>query len=449
MKKILALILASLMIFSLFACSKKEEEPKAVSTLADKTPKEIYDAAIEYVKSLTNYEILIESNYKTAYQDEVSEESSKTLHCCTEDTFYYFYDSDYYKEFFLHDGTMLYKDQNNVQEKTEISYADFMENWGSVTEDGLLIPLEESSFEDKLFVPDGENYCLELKISEEEYAEIVGGSVEAPVNYNVYFDKDGKLLRFERSMVYYYDIILVEDNIKVSIENVGTTEKAVAPEGAENYPVRVKAEDIDLSTIESLDIFETEPATDETNYVRLNIKIDGPFEIVKKAEGEEEAKTETVENYQGTIVIRLFPDVAPVSVSNFKSLVGHTFYDKLTFHRVVSNFVIQGGDPDGTGQGGSENTIFGEFTSNGFTNNLSHKRGVVSMARSDDPDSASSQFFICQADAKNLDGNYAAFGYVVYGMDVVDFIASVVVDDNDKPKQNVVIEKATFLQKKS
>ncbi|MBO7303152.1 MAG: peptidylprolyl isomerase, partial [Clostridia bacterium] len=84
----------------------------------------------------------------------------------------------------------------------------------------------------------------------------------------------------------------------------------------------------------------------------------------------------------------------------------------------------------------------------GFTNNLSHKRGVVSMARSDDPDSASSQFFICQSDAKSLDGKYAAFGYVVYGMDVVDFISSVVVDESDKPKQNVVIEKATFLKKK-
>ena len=451
MKKILSLMLAVFMMLSFVSCKESKEEdngPKVEAPLLGKTPKELYDEAIEYVKALTNYEILIETNYKTAYKDEIDEENSTTLHCCTGDTFSYSYKTEFYDEFFIHDGTMLYRSVNNVQEKSDISYDEFMASWGSITEDGLLIPLEESMFEKKMFIHDGEFYSLNLQITEEEYAEITGGSVEAPVKYQVYFNSEGKLSFFERSMVYYYDMILVEDSIKVTLANIGTTEKITAPEGVEKFPVRLKAEEIDLSSVESLDAFESDPSTVETDYVLFNIKIDGPFEIVKKGEGDAEDKVETVENYQGKIVVRLFPEVAPVSVSNFKSLVGHTFYDDLIFHRVVKDFVIQGGDPKGTGIGGADNTIFGEFSSNGFTNNLSHKRGVVSMARSDDPDSASSQFFICQSDAKSLDGKYAAFGYVVYGMDVVDFISSVVVDESDKPKQNVVIEKATFLKKK-
>ena len=118
-------------------------------------------------------------------------------------------------------------------------------------------------------------------------------------------------------------------------------------------------------------------------------------------------------------------------------------------HRIIKDFVVQGGDPKGDGTGGSDNTIFGEFSSNGFTNNLLHKRGVVSMARSDDKDSASSQIFICHADASNLDGNYASFGFVVYGLDTVDIIAGLEVDENDAPKQKVIIEKASFMKAKS
>ena len=437
MKRILALALAIFITLAIVACDKNEDN-KELSVLADKTPKELYNSAIDYVKSLTNYEILIESNYKTAYNDEISEESARTLHCSTGDSFYYSYQSEFYDEYFIHDGTMLYQSINNIQERSEITYSDFMAEWGSVTEDGLLIALEDSSLEGKLFIPEDELFYLDLNISEEEYAEITGGTVEAPVSYKVYFDSEGTLKLFERSMVYYYESILVEDNMKITINNVGTTEKITAPEGAENFPIRLKAEDIDLSSIESLDAFEL--STKETEYVLLDMKIDGTVKL---------SDTETVENYQGKILIRLFPEVAPVSVSNFQSLVGHTFYNGLTIHRVVADFVIQGGDPDGTGSGGSDSTIFGEFSSNGFTNNLSHKRGVVSMARANDPDSASSQFFICHKDATSLDGNYAAFGYVVYGMDVVDMIAGLEVDENDKPTQKVIIEKATFVQKKS
>ncbi len=149
----------------------------------------------------------------------------------------------------------------------------------------------------------------------------------------------------------------------------------------------------------------------------------------------------------GTIIVKLRPDVAPITVENFKNLVAEGFYDGLTFHRIIKNFMIQGGDPKGTGMGGSATQIKGEFTSNGVENNLSHKRGVISMARSNDPDSASSQFFICHADTPSLDGDYAAFGEMVYGWDTLDSVASVMTDrsNNDKPISKVVIEYAKFV----
>lgn len=129
----------------------------------------------------------------------------------------------------------------------------------------------------------------------------------------------------------------------------------------------------------------------------------------------------------GTFTMELYPEYAPKTVENFLKLVNEGFYDGLTFHRVFEGFMAQGGDPEGTGSGGSDETIPGEFSSNGFTQNtLSHTRGVVSMARSGDPNSASSQFFICYDDVSlSLDGNYAAFGKVIEGMEVVDAFTKV------------------------
>ena len=124
----------------------------------------------------------------------------------------------------------------------------------------------------------------------------------------------------------------------------------------------------------------------------------------------------------GTVIAELYPDIAPVTVSNFLKLVNEGFYDGLTFHRIISGFMIQGGDPKGNGTGGSSEKIKGEFDMNGWENPLRHTRGVLSMARSADPDSASSQFFIMHADAPYLDGQYAAFGKVISGMEVVDAI---------------------------
>nr|MBQ8890568.1 peptidylprolyl isomerase [Clostridia bacterium] len=136
----------------------------------------------------------------------------------------------------------------------------------------------------------------------------------------------------------------------------------------------------------------------------------------------------------GIIRVELCPEAAPITVKNFESLVSEGFYDGLIFHRVIKGFMIQGGDPLGNGMGGSEKKIKGEFRSNGVNNPLRHTRGVISMARSYDPNSASSQFFIMHKDAPHLDGQYAAFGKVVEGMDVVDEIAEIPTDYSDRPK---------------
>ncbi len=147
-----------------------------------------------------------------------------------------------------------------------------------------------------------------------------------------------------------------------------------------------------------------------------------------------------------TMVVELYPDKAPITVKNFQKLVGEGFYDGLTFHRVISGFMIQGGDPEGTGMGGSDETIKGEFAANGVDNDLKHERGVISMARSRMPDSASSQFFICHADAPHLDGSYAAFGKVIEGIEVVVEIAAVETDYNDKPVEDVVMKKVYMIE---
>lgn len=191
---------------------------------------------------------------------------------------------------------------------------------------------------------------------------------------------------------------------------------------------------IDLSDVADASVFTVSES--ETDYVRLSV-------AYTTSEGVSES---------GDIYIRLFPDVAPKTVANFKSLVGSGFYNGLTFHRIMPNFMIQGGDPNGNGTGDSGTTIQGEFTENGFENNLKHIRGVVSMARgSQSMDSASCQFFIMHADYPSLNGNYASFGYVVNGMDMVDAITQVElvqIDSQTKsPVHPVTITSAVFVTK--
>ena len=145
----------------------------------------------------------------------------------------------------------------------------------------------------------------------------------------------------------------------------------------------------------------------------------------------------------GTVKAELYPETAPNTVNNFISLVSKGYYNGLTFHRIIKGFMIQGGEPNGTGTGGPGYGIKGEFAANGFNNTLEHTAGVLSMARSMMPDSAGSQFFIMHKDAPHLDGQYAAFGKVTEGMDVVDYIASVRTNWNDAPLEKVVMTEVT------
>ena len=177
-----------------------------------------------------------------------------------------------------------------------------------------------------------------------------------------------------------------------------------------------------------------------TNYVKLNVSYTDD-------EGEK---------HNGDIIVKLDPTSAPITVANFQKLVGEGFYDGLTFHRVIEDFMIQGGDPKGDGTGGSSQQITGEFSKNGIDNPLKHERGVISMARSGEHynengefdngyDSASSQFFIVHKTSSHLDGSYAAVGHVVFGMTTVDGIAVVATDEDDKPLRDAIIESAVFV----
>lgn len=152
--------------------------------------------------------------------------------------------------------------------------------------------------------------------------------------------------------------------------------------------------------------------------------------------------TITMEDDQ-EMILELYPKIAPNTVANFISLINEGFYDGLIFHRVIPNFMIQGGDPQGNGLGGPDYSIPGEFTNNGFENDLTHERGVISMARSGSPNSAGSQFFIMQDSAEYLDGDYAAFGKILEGIHVVDHIAYLKRDQSDKPLEDFKIKSIT------
>ena len=152
----------------------------------------------------------------------------------------------------------------------------------------------------------------------------------------------------------------------------------------------------------------------------------------------------TIEMENGGIIkAELYPSVAPNTVNNFISLINKGFYDGTIFHRVIPGFMIQGGDPEGTGMGGPDYEIKGEFTANGFQNNLNHTRGVLSMARTTIPDSAGSQFFIMTEDSPHLDGQYASFGMVIEGMEVADEIVNTPRDWHDRPRQEQKMKKVT------
>lgn len=167
-----------------------------------------------------------------------------------------------------------------------------------------------------------------------------------------------------------------------------------------------------------------------TNYVKLNVSY----------------SADNGQRYNGDIVVELSPEDAPITVENFQKLVGEGFYDGLIFHRIIEGFMIQGGGFDANMKEKDADSIKGEFSSNGVENDLLHKRGVISMARTNVPDSASSQFFIMHEANSGLDGKYAAFGHVVLGMELVDGIATLATDGNDAPLKSAYITKATFVE---
>ena len=176
-------------------------------------------------------------------------------------------------------------------------------------------------------------------------------------------------------------------------------------------------------------------------------KIEGSIDNMNYKETEEITNYVKIEmkNSGDIMLLELYPDIAPITVKNFQKLVSEKFYDGLIFHRIIKGFMIQGGDPEGTGFGGSTETIKGEFRLNGMDNNLKHERGVISMARGNDRDSASSQFFIVHETSPHLDGSYAAFGKMIAGFDTLDKLASVKTDGNDKPLNDQVIYSIRFV----
>jgi peptidyl-prolyl cis-trans isomerase B (cyclophilin B) len=179
-------------------------------------------------------------------------------------------------------------------------------------------------------------------------------------------------------------------------------------------------------------------------YKQYTIALTKTLLKIKKQKGDKMNPIATIEMENGNkIKIELYYDIAPNTVRNFLSLANSGFYNGLTFHRVIPGFMIQGGDPEGTGMGGCGYCIKGEFTANGFENNLKHKRGAISMARSSRPDSAGSQFFIMVADAPHLDGQYAAFGQVMEGMEEADRIVMSERDYMDKPYEAQVMKRVT------
>lgn len=211
-----------------------------------------------------------------------------------------------------------------------------------------------------------------------------------------------------------------------------------------------------LLVVSLIAVFMTGCGSEKLNYITDDSLGFTTYEIegVKYMESEEKTnfvKIE-VENY-GIMIAELYPEIAPITVENFKNLVSEGFYDGIIFHRVIKDFMIQTGDPTGTGYGGSEKNIKGEFALNGVTNNLSHTRGVLSMARQGaNPDteetmnSASSQFFIVHQDSKFLDELYAGFGKLINGYDVLDKIANVETNSSDKPLTNQIIVSIKFVK---
>lgn len=235
-----------------------------------------------------------------------------------------------------------------------------------------------------------------------------------------------------------------EETAKEETSSQEETETKAASSDSDNVASEEEAEKAGFSdgSDEENDSADTDSESTDSSDSTTSVLLDTSKELTGTHHAEIEVKD------YGTIDVELDADTAPITVTNFVKLAQEGFYDGLTFHRIMEGFMIQGGDPNGDGTGGSEENIKGEFSNNGVDNDISHTRGTISMARASDPDSASSQFFIVQADSTFLDGDYAGFGHVTEGMDIVDKICEDAkpTDDNGTipSDQQPVIEKITI-----
>ena len=218
-----------------------------------------------------------------------------------------------------------------------------------------------------------------------------------------------------------------EETAKEETSSQEETETKAASSDSDNVASEEEAEKAGFSdgSDEKSDSADADPESTDSSDSTTSVLLDTSKELTGTHHAEIEVKD------YGTIDVELDADTAPITVTNFVKLAQEGFYDGLTFHRIMDGFMIQGGDPNGNGTGGSEENIKGEFSNNGVDNDISHTRGTISMARASDPDSASSQFFIVQADSTFLDGDYAGFGHVTEGMDIVDKIC-----EDAKPTDN-------------
>ena len=392
-----------------------------LETLAGKTPLKAYRDAEEYLTAIDNYELVMDSLAIFEYESIKDTGKAQTFFKVNGDCMYSLYtENDEVSREQWYVDEWFYYDYGAGKERVNMPVQEYKDMIGMPTQGGILIELTDKYFEDAKFekISDTE-YAIKLVVSAEDYKEYSGVKLDEDPGYHVYFDENGMFTGFYMNTTQSYSGgYKIQNEIKTLLKNVGKVADVAQPDDADDYRIPPEEDSLDFSEISSLD--DVSVSDTETDYVMID-----------------------VEGY-GKIVVRLFENVAPKTVANFRKLVSDGFYNGLTFHRVVSGFMIQGGCPNGDGTGGRDEKLFGEFAANGFTNNLLHKRGVISMARSREYNSASTQFFIMHKDTLSLDGNYASFGFVVYGLDVVDKIAGVECD-GETPKEKIVINEMTFV----
>lgn len=440
LKKSLAFFLTLCLVLSFSSCIKQAEKPgtkKGMKLLSNKTPVEIYSSSIDYIKGLTNYEIIVETAHTIGDGDEAIENSSRTVYKSSGNTYSFFSDNGEREEFLLHDGKKIYQNINGIKEQQDMSYEEFVSIWGTVNESGMLLELPEEKLADQTFIYDGDGYRLDISISELEYLELAGINVLEPIAYHVYFDQSGFVSGYSRLITYeYYEGVRIDDYLKVTIKNVGEVEKLQTPQNPESYAIRPEADEIDLSLVNDLSVFTT--TKEQTDYVVITMKTDGTVKL---------DETTTAEGYEAKLLVRLYPDVAPETVETFKKLVSDGFYNSATVESISaeenSHSTIRFEE-----KAKEENiSILGEYVYNGFTNNLSHTRGVLSALSDYEAGTSMNSLFFCKEDSPGIDGAYASFGYVVNGIEQLDVISTVELDESTKPKSDIVITDISFVKK--